>query len=191
MDKFQSYKNYFLIAAPNMKDPTFSGTVVYVCEHTEKGAMGIVINRPLGMTVESLLERINVPVRNEETSEAFLYDGGPVQTERGFVLHRPKHFYHSTLAITNEVMLSTSKDILEAIATGENLPENYLISLGYSGWSAGQLEDELAVTGWLVAPADVSIIFDVPSEERYHAALGLLGLADFALENWASEEGHA
>ena len=94
MSQFVSYKNHFLIAAPNMKDPTFAGTVIYLCEHTEKGAMGVMINRPLNLTIASLLQRLNITVTNEDTEAAWLFDGGPVQTERGFVLHRPKHFYH-------------------------------------------------------------------------------------------------
>ena len=191
MSQFVSYKNHFLIAAPNMKDPTFAGAVIYLCEHTEKGAMGVMINRSLNLTIASLLQRLNITVTNEDTEAAWLFDGGPVQTERGFVLHRPKHFYHSTLMITNNVMLSTSKDVLDAIGCGENHPKDYLVSLGYSGWSAGQLESELAVTGWLVAPADEAIIFDTPVEERYRKALAILGLESTSLENWISEEGHA
>ncbi len=191
MSQFVSYKNHFLIAAPNMKDPTFAGSVIYLCEHSEQGAMGVMINRSLNLTIASLLERLNISVINEQTKGAWLFDGGPVQTERGFVLHRPKHFYHSTLMITNNVMLSTSKDVLEAIGSGQQCPSDYIVTLGYSGWSAGQLESELAMTGWLIAPADETIMFETPIEDRYQRALGLLGLEATALENWSMEEGHA
>ena len=191
MGQFVSYKNHFLIAAPNMKDPTFMRSVIYLCEHSEKGAMGVIINRPLNLTIASLLQRLNIPTINERTQSEWLFDGGPVQTERGFVLHRPKHFYQSTLMITNNVMLSTSKDVLDAIGSGEGVPKDYLISLGYSGWSAGQLESELSVTGWLITPADESILFETPVEQRYKKALGLLGLETTSLENWMNEEGHA
>ena len=190
-DDFQSYKDYFLIASPTMRDPSFKDAVVYLCEHTPKGAMGIVINRAVAMSVADLMNRIGIGECDPALAEKFLYDGGPVQNERGFVLHRPKYFFQSTLAITNDMMLSTSRDALEAIAKAESQVSESLISLGYSGWSAGQLEDELAGDGWLLAPAQGSIIFETPVQDRYRAALGLLGLADISPENWAFEQGHA
>lgn len=191
MAEFVSYKNHFLIAAPNMKDPTFEGTVVYICEHTKSGAMGIVINRPIHLSVESLLERIGIENKNPALKDCYLYDGGPVQVERGFVLHTANKKYHSTMQVTDRIYLSTSRDVLEAVAIGEDAPEKFLLSLGYSGWSEGQLEAELAVSGWLIAPADESIIFDTPENLRYEKALKLIGIDPSTLEAWGNEAGHA
>ena len=191
MAKFVSYKNYFLIAAPNMLDPTFARTVVYLCEHTESGAMGIVINRTMALSVANLLERLDIESQSERLHSEWLYDGGPVQMERGFVLHSPYQIFHSTLQVSDQVMLSTSRDVLEAIGGGETSPDKFLVSLGYSGWSAGQLEDELTANGWLLAPADESIIFDIAAPKRYEAALALLVLTDSGLEGWTKETGHA
>ena len=191
MSDFVSYKNHFLIAAPNMKDPTFEGTVVYICEHTKSGAMSIVINRYIRLSVESLLQRIGIENKNPALENVFLYDGGPVQVERGFVLHSANKKYHSTMQVTDRIYLSTSRDVLEAVGAGDGAPEKFLLSLGYSGWSEGQLEAELAVSGWLIAPADESIIFDTPDEERYDKALKLLGIDSGTLEAWGEEAGHA
>lgn len=191
MAEFISYKNHFLIAAPNMKDPTFEGTVVYICEHTKSGAMGIVINRSIHLSVESLLERIGIENKNSALKDIYLYDGGPVQVERGFVLHSANRKYHSTMQVTDRIYLSTSRDVLEAVAIGEDAPEKFLLSLGYSGWSEGQLEAELAVSGWLIAPADESIIFDTPENLRYEKALKLIGIDPSTLEAWGNEAGYA
>ena len=191
MAEFISYKNHFLIAAPNMKDPTFEGTVVYICEHTKSGAMGIVINRSIHLSVESLLERIGIENKNSALKDIYLYDGGPVQVERGFVLHSANRKYHSTMQVTDRIYLSTSREVLEAVAIGEDAPEKFLLSLGYSGWSEGQLEAELAVSGWLIAPADESIIFDTPENLRYEKALKLIGIDPSTLEAWGNEAGHA
>lgn len=191
MPGFVSYKNHFLIAAPNMKDPTFEGAVVYICEHTKNGAMGIVINRSIRLSVDSLLKRIGIENKNPALEEAYLYDGGPVQVERGFVLHSANRKYNSTMQITDSIYLSTSRDVLEAVGEGKDAPEKFLVSLGYSGWSEGQLETELAVSGWLIAPADESIIFDTPDQERYEKALKLLGIDSSTLEAWGEDAGHA
>ena len=192
MAEFVSYKNYFLIAAPNMKDPTFAQAVVYICEHTKSGAMGLVINRPIHLSVESLLTRIGIENKNPALKEVYLFDGGPVQVERGFVLHSANKKYHSTMTVTARISLSTSRDILEEIGSAQaDAPEHFLLSLGYSGWSEGQLEAELSVSGWLVAPADESIIFDTPVEERYERALSLLGINTATLEAWGEDAGHA
>lgn len=191
MPGFVSYKNHFLIAAPNMKDPTFEGTVVYICEHAKSGAMGIVINRSIRLSVDSLLKRIGIENKNPALEEAYLYDGGPVQVERGFVLHSANRKYNSTMQITDSIYLSTSRDVLEAVGEGKDAPEKFLVSLGYSGWSEGQLEAELAVSGWLIAPADESIIFDTPDQERYEKALKLLGIDSSTLEACGEDAGHA
>lgn len=192
MAEFVSYKNHFLIAAPNMKDPTFAQTVVYICEHTKSGAMGLVINRPIHLSVESLLTRIGIENKNPALKDVYLFDGGPVQVERGFVLHSANKKYHSTMTVTDQISLSTSRDILEEIGSAQaDAPEHFLLSLGYSGWSEGQLEAELSVSGWLVAPADDSIIFDTLVEERYEKALSLLGINSATLEAWGEDAGHA
>ena len=192
MAEFVSYKNHFLIAAPNMKDPTFAQTVVYICEHTKSGAMGLVINRSIHLSVESLLTRIGIENKNPALKDVYLFDGGPVQVERGFVLHSANKKYHSTMTVTERISLSTSRDILEEIGSAQtDAPEHFLLSLGYSGWSEGQLETELSVSGWLVAPADESIIFNTPVEERYEKALSLLGINSVTLEAWGEDAGHA
>lgn len=191
MSDFVSYKDHFLVAAPNMKDPFFSKTVIYLCSHTPEGAMGIVINRSVALSVASLLERVGIDCKNDGLYDVMLFDGGPVQVERGFVLHTPKNKYHSSINITEHITLSTSKDVLEAIADFESAPDNFLISLGYSGWSAGQLESELSLSGWLIAPADPEVIFNVPVERRYDVVLDSIGLSSNDFDNWMQETGHA
>jgi putative transcriptional regulator len=175
--------NHFLIAMPSMLDPIFGGSVVYLCEHNKNGALGVVINKPTDMSMDVLFDRINLRLEiKPDTPEAMpamyrrpVMFGGPVQIERGFVLHSKFAPYLSTLPVTEDVALTTSKDILEAVALG-NGPEQVFISLGYSGWGAGQLEQELSNNGWLTVKADPAIIFDLPVEERFNAALALLGV---------------
>lgn len=191
MADFVSFKGQFLVAAPNMKDPIFAQSVIYLCEHSPKGAMGLVINRAVALSVASLMERVGIENHNERLEEAMLFDGGPVQVERGFVLHSPQKKYHSSLMLTGNMTLSTSKDVLEAMADAERCPEKFFVSLGYAGWSEGQLEDELSVSGWLIAPADEAIIFDVPAERRYEAALASIGLTPNDFGNWMDGSGHA
>ncbi|MBG7620196.1 YqgE/AlgH family protein [Herbaspirillum sp. AP02] len=175
--------NHFLIAMPSMLDPIFGGTVVYLCEHNHNGALGVVINKPTDMTMDVLFDRINLKLEiRPDTPDAMpeLYRrpvmfGGPVQVERGFVLHSTSEKYSSTLQVTDDVALTTSKDVLEAVAHG-NGPERVLITLGCSGWSPGQLEGEIGRNGWLTVKADPAIIFELPVEERFTAALALLGI---------------
>jgi putative transcriptional regulator len=182
--------NHFLIAMPSMQDPIFGGTVVYVCEHNENGVLGVVINKPTDMTMEVLFDRIDLEVSSAADrhleSEPIMF-GGPVQDDRGFVLHTPGAHYSSSLTVTNDVAFTTSIDVLEAVARG-NGPERMMVSIGYAGWSPGQLEDELARNGWLTVAADPSIVFDVPIEDRYNAAMKLLGFDPLMLN---SEAGHA
>lgn len=182
--------NHFLIAMPSMHDPIFGGTVVYVCEHNENGVLGVVINKPTDMTMEVLFDRIDLEVSSAAErhleSEPIMF-GGPVQDDRGFVLHTPGAHYSSSLTVTNDVAFTTSIDVLEAVARGQG-PERMMVSIGYAGWSPGQLEDELARNGWLTVAADPSIVFDVPIEERYQAAIKLLGFDPLMLN---SEAGHA
>ncbi|WP_374582048.1 YqgE/AlgH family protein [Pseudoduganella sp.] len=182
--------NHFLIAMPSMQDPIFGGTVVYVCEHNENGVLGVVINKPTDMTMEVLFDRIDLEVSSAAErhleSEPIMF-GGPVQDDRGFVLHTPGAHYSSSLTVTSDVAFTTSIDVLEAVARGHG-PERMMVSIGYAGWSPGQLEDELARNGWLTVAADPRIVFDVPIEERYNAAMKLLGFDPLMLN---SEAGHA
>jgi putative transcriptional regulator len=186
-----SFVNNFLIAMPAMADPNFSRTLTYVCEHNAEGALGIIVNRPIDMSVAGLFERVNIPldadVAKSELAGLPVYFGGPVQTDRGFVLHRPKGEWHSTLTVTEDIGLTSSRDILQAISeTGS--PSEVVISLGYAGWSAGQIEWEVSQNAWLTVPADPAIIFALPPEERLPAAMQLLGV-DFA--NLSEVAGHA
>lgn len=183
--------NHFLIAMPSMLDPVFGGAVIYLCEHNADGALGVIINKPTDMTMEVLFERIDlkleiVPNRPSIDHKPIMF-GGPVQIERGFVLHTPLGKFSSMMQVTDEIALTTSKDVLEAVASGAG-PERILVSLGCSGWSAGQLEDEIARNGWLTVRADPGIIFDLPIEERFLAAMGLLGIDPMML---TGEAGHA
>ena len=185
--------NQFLIAMPGMGDPTFAGSVVYLCEHTEKGALGLVINKPVDIKLRNLFEKVELNLTREDLAEAPVYFGGPVQTERGFVLHERlcadgASPYSSTLAIAGGGLdMTTSKDVLEALAEGAG-PRRLLVTLGYSGWGAGQLEDEIARNGWLTVDADPQIIFDTPVDQRYDRAVSLLGFDPHML---SQEAGHA
>jgi putative transcriptional regulator len=179
--------NQFLIAMPSMEDPNFDRTVVYVCEHSDKGAMGVVINRPMELTLANLFDKIDLRLEIAPWRDEPVLYGGPVQTERGFVLHAPAGNYGSTLAVSEDIGLTTSKDVLEAVAGGKG-PARLLVTLGYSGWAAGQLERELAHNGWLNVKADTRVIFDTPWPARFDAALRLLGVDPLHL---ASQTGHA
>lgn len=177
----------FLIAMPNLSDPIFSRALAYVCEHSERGAMGIIVNRPLGMTLSTLFEQIDIDLHRPDVAELPVCFGGPVQTDRGFVLHEPLGSWQSTLPITDDLGLTTSKDVLAAMGEGGG-PKRLFVTLGYAGWEAGQLENEIAQNSWLTVDADPKIIFDVPADERYDAALALLGI-DMAM--LSDEAGHA
>jgi putative transcriptional regulator len=182
--------NQFLIAMPNMADSTFSGTVVYLCDHSERGALGLVINRPTDIDLESLFSRIDLKLEIEPLLHVPVYFGGPVQTERGFVLHEPRDGesgYTSSMSVPGGLEMTTSKDVLEAVANGSG-PKRFLLTLGHAGWGAGQLEDEISKNGWLTVEADPKIVFDVPAEDRFEAALALLGISSSML---SGEAGHA
>ncbi|MBI5259589.1 MAG: YqgE/AlgH family protein [Burkholderiales bacterium] len=183
--------NQFLIAMPGMADDTFAGSVVYLCEHTEKGALGLVINKPIDIKLKNLFEKVDLSLGSPELGEQPVFFGGPVQTERGFVLHEKigSHAspYNSTLQIPGGLEMTTSKDVLEALAQGAG-PKKLLVTLGYSGWAAGQLEDEIGRNGWLNVDAKREIIFDTPVEQRYDRALSLLGIDPRML---SQEAGHA
>ena len=179
--------HHFLIAMPNMVDSNFSRTLTYIAEHSDQGALGVIVNRPTDMTLATLYERIDIPLLIQEIALQPIYFGGPVQTDRGFVLHRPAGDWHSTLTVQEEVGLTSSKDILEAIGA-DGKPAEFLVTLGYAGWAAGQLEDELANNAWLTVPADLDIVFTLPPEERLVAAMQSLGI-DFA--SLSEVAGHA
>jgi len=179
--------HHFLIAMPSMADPYFSKTLTYVCEHNDQGALGLVVNRPIDMTLQALFERLSLTLKHKDLSDAPIYFGGPVQTDRGFVLHEPAGNWQSTLRVRDAIGLTTSKDILEAVGRGEG-PQKILVTLGYAGWSAGQLEHELGQNAWLTVEAKDAIIFDLPAEERLPAAMELLGV-DYA--SLADSAGHA
>jgi putative transcriptional regulator len=183
--------NQFLIAMPGMADETFAGSVVYLCEHNERGALGLVINKPIDIKLRNLFEKVDLALDRQELAEQPVFFGGPVQTERGFVLHEKQGEdqppYNSTMAVPGGLAMTTSKDVLEAMAGGAG-PRRVLVTLGYSGWEAGQLEDELGRNGWLTVDADPAVIFDTPIEQRYQRALSLLGFDPRML---SAEAGHA
>jgi putative transcriptional regulator len=183
--------NQFLIAMPGMADDNFAGSVVYLCEHSEKGALGLVINKPIDIKLKNLFEKVDLTLEREDLAEAPVYFGGPVQTERGFVLHEKVGTdgspYNSTLEIPGGLEMTTSKDVLEAMSAGGG-PKKVLVTLGYSGWGAGQLEDEIGRNGWLTVQADPQIIFDTPAEQRYERAVRLLGIDPRML---SQDAGHA
>ena len=179
--------DHFLIAMPAMTDPYFAGTLIYICEHNEQGALGVIVNRPIDMTLAALFEKIDVPLDADHFDRLPVYFGGPVQTDRGFVLHRPLGGWQSTLTVNADIGLTSSRDILQSVGR-EGDPREILVTLGYSGWSAGQLEDELGQNAWLTVPAQPDILFGLPFEERLAAAMGALGIS-FA--NLAENAGHA
>lgn len=172
--------NHFLIAMPSMLDPIFGGTVVYLCEHNDRGALGLVINKPTGIMMHELFDRLELKLEIAPLTEKPVMFGGPVQDDRGFVLHSPSGAFSSMLRVTDDIAFTTSRDVLEAVASGRG-PDRLLVSIGYAGWAAGQLEDEIGQNGWLTVAADLSVIFDLPIHERYNAALGLLGVNPLTL----------
>lgn len=185
--------NQFLIAMPGMVDPNFAGSVIYLFEHTERGAMGLVVNRPTEVDLATLFDKIDLKLEMLPLSAQLVYFGGPVQIERGFVLHEPTDVgtYSSSLAVPGGLTMTTSKDVLEALAAG-NGPEKFLMTLGYAGWSAGQLEDEIALNGWMNVPLSreqmSEIIFETPSSQRYERTMSHLG---FDPSHLSGEAGHA
>ena len=199
--------HHFLIAMPGLEDPTFAKSVVYVCEHSERGAMGLIINKPGDLSLKHLFDKVELPLHRQDLLQSNVLHGGPVQTERGFVLHdpmlekdsvdseisnteavaTPNSIYASTLSVPGGLAMTTSKDVLEALANGSG-PQRVVVTLGYASWGEGQLESEIGENSWLTVPADPSVIFDTPIEQRYDKALSLLGLQAWML---SSEAGHA
>ncbi|PUE17243.1 YqgE/AlgH family protein [Limnohabitans sp. MMS-10A-178] len=203
--------HHFLIAMPGLEDPTFAKSVVYLCEHSERGAMGLIINKPGDLSLKHLFDKVELPLHREDLLQSNVMHGGPVQTERGFVLHEPMlesdlensekpdtalkpeadskstSIYASTLSVPGGLAMTTSKDVLEAMSNGSG-PKRVLVTLGYASWGEGQLESEIGENSWLTVEADPAVIFDTPIEKRYEKALALLGLQPWMLLNQA---GHA
>jgi putative transcriptional regulator len=187
-----NFTGHFLIAMPNLTDPYFAKSVTFICTHNQDGAMGVLINRPTDMTFETLFEKINLDLQNKALADRPVLYGGPVQPERGFVLHQPTGDWDSSITISDKVALTTSKDILEAVAQGKG-PEKLLLSLGYAGWGSGQLEQEVAQNAWLsVKPENLDtlnkILFETPHDQQLNAAMALLGFDPAMLSDIA---GHA
>ncbi|MCV2883489.1 YqgE/AlgH family protein [Aestuariibacter sp. AA17] len=184
----QSFENHLLIAMPSMEDPYFERTVTYICEHNEQGAMGLVINQPIGMTLRELLLQADKDARViDEKAENIVLAGGPVSQDRGFILHTTQPGWSSSLALTSEIMVTTSKDILSALGN-EKGPDKALVTLGYAGWTAGQLEQELQENSWLTIEADLDILFNTPIHRKWEMAVHKLGIDPWQL---APGAGHA
>lgn len=179
---------------PGLSDDLFGRSVVYMCEHSERGALGLVINKPSDILLPRLFEKVDLPLGRADLAQQPVFQGGPVQTERGFVLHEAIHpggdgesVYASTMSIPGGLEMTTSKDVLEAMAAGGG-PRKVFVSLGYASWGKGQLESEITENSWLTVPADPALIFDTPVDERYEKAMGLLGLQPWML---SPDAGHA
>jgi putative transcriptional regulator len=179
--------HHFLIAMPAMQEGVFAGTLTYICEHNENGALGIVVNRPISLMLGDMFDQVSIPLKQPGLAKMPVHYGGPVQTERGFVLHDTPGNWESTLRIKDKLALTTSRDILEAIGTGKG-PRNLIVTLGYAGWDQGQLEHEITENIWLTVPASEHILFDLPAEERLAAAMELLGVSYATL---MEDAGHA
>ncbi len=188
--------HHFLIAMPGLRDATFGKSVIYLCEHSERGALGLIINKPSDIDLKSLFDKVELSLLRDDLARVPVFHGGPVQTERGFVLHETMQVgttdssdtvYASTMSISGGLGMTTSKDVLEALSMGAG-PRRVLVSLGYSAWGEGQLESELAENSWLTVEADAAVIFDTPVEQRYDRALALLGLQAWML---SPQAGHA
>jgi len=188
--------NHFLIAMPGLEDEAFAQSVVYLCEHSERGALGLVINKPSDIKLQNLFDKVDLPLGRKDLKDDPVFQGGPVQTERGFVLHEAmlpsqpqpaESVYASTMIIPGGLEMTTSRDVLEALSTGAG-PSRVLVSLGYAAWGEGQLESEISENSWLTVNADRAVIFDTPVAQRYNKALSLLGLQIWML---SPDAGHA
>lgn len=179
--------HHFLIAMPAMQEGVFAGTLTYICEHNDNGALGIVVNRPISLTLGEMFDQVNIVLDQPKLARMPVHFGGPVQTERGFVLHDTPGNWESTLHINDKLSLTTSKDILEAMGEGWG-PRNVIVTLGYAGWDQGQLEHEMSENIWLTVPASEHILFELPPDERLPAAMASLGV-DYA--SLVDDAGHA
>jgi putative transcriptional regulator len=187
-----NFTHHFLIAMPGVEGEPFARSVVYMCEHSERGALGLVINKPSDISLKKLFDKVELPLGRDDLSQTPVLQGGPVQTDRGFVLHEAmmpgeEAVYASTMVIPGGLEMTTSKDVLEALSTGAG-PRRVLVTLGYAAWGQGQLESEISENSWLTVEADTALIFDVPVAQRYDKALQLLGLQAWML---SSSAGHA
>ena len=182
-----SLQNYFLVAMPSLNDSVFERSIIYICEHNEKGAMGIMLNVPLDLDVCQLLTQMKMENASFSLSGKSVFSGGPVSTDRGFVLHTPMDGFHASLSLTDELMMTTSLDILSTLGTSAE-PKQYMIALGYAGWEKGQLEEEIRENTWLTVSASPDIIFDIPYEDRWLAASKSLGIDIWQL---SPQAGHA
>lgn len=187
MDETTDLTGHFLIAMPALEDPNFYHTVTLICQHNEEGAMGVIFNRPLEINLGEVFEHMEIKPIDQELDQQQVYYGGPVQVERGFVLHMPDGDWESTLPISDELAVTTSRDIIDDIAQGKG-PEKYLIALGYAGWEAGQLEYELSENAWLSGPSSADIIFDTPYDKRWESAASIIGVDLILL---SGDMGHA
>lgn len=165
----------FLIAMPGLEDPNFSRGVTLLCQHNDDGALGITVNRPSEYTLSELLSQVGLRCEQEALAKQRVFDGGPVHRERGFVLHSPDRSYQSSLPVGPGILITTSRDVLEAIAAGRG-PERFLVALGYAGWGAGQLEEEMRDNAWLNVMADADLLFELPVEQRWAGAVARLGI---------------
>lgn len=181
-----SLRDHFLIAMPGMQDPSFAHSITYICDHSDSGAMGIVLNNTMPLTLGDIFQQLELE-DTQNMGEQSVLNGGPVQVERGFVLHNDTSSWQSTLPIADDLSMTASRDILEALAAGQG-PANCLVALGYAGWEAGQLEEEIAANAWLTMPADRHILFHTPAEQRWAAAANHLG---FDLNLISATAGHA
>jgi putative transcriptional regulator len=179
--------DHFIIAMPSLRDENFNQAVTYICEHDDNGTFGIIINRESDITLEEVMQQMHIPYHADKDKQTRVYTGGPVQANRGFILHRPTGKWDSSLIINDTVALTTSRDILEAIAEDKG-PDDTIIALGYAGWGPGQLEQEMLTNTWLSCPAEEQIIFNTPIEERWEAAARLLGID---LQLLSNDTGHA
>lgn len=184
---FESLRNRCLIAMPNMLDPNFSKVVIFICEHTVEGALGIIINQPVSITFDEVLEHMKLKSEDERINNLPVLFGGPVQQERGFIIHSPVGEWRASLSVNEEIAVTASRDILEAVAAGSG-PKKILTCLGYAGWGAGQLEEEIAKNMWLDGPVNSNIIFDMPFERRWEEAAKLIGIDT---RFFSGEAGHA
>ncbi len=182
-----SFTNQFLIAMPNLADPNFFHSVTYICEHNDQGALGIVINRETELTLGEVLDHIEISIDETNIANTPIYLGGPVQPERGFVIHRPPGQWDSMMRVTDNIAVATSRDILTSIASGHG-PDDLFIALGYAGWGPGQLEQEMSQNAWLSSPADEAIIFNTPTDKRWQSAASLVGVD---LQLLSPDAGHA
>lgn len=187
MKEIGSFSNMLLVAMPSMADPNFNHTVIYVCEHQSEGAVGLIINRPMEFPISMIFEQLQIEPSKEKISTRPLLFGGPIQPERGFVIHKQLGSWQSSLNLRDGVSITTSNDIIRAIALDEG-PRDLLVALGFAGWSAQQLEEEIKKDAWLICPFKPELLYDVPFEKRWFYAGSLLGID---MNNISGQSGHA